>query len=332
MMHLMLFALTVLGSSSLRIGLITDASEKSRRTPPKELAEKKTALFCPCGKNCGYGTALMCQAGAFAITRHFPQQLCFVIHAENVVSADDLHFDGLKFSGLHTDAGCEQQEERAMDRGRYGQGIDRTKLDEYYTMKVREELRAQYDSTPKPQRDPWCEVVVHVRRGDVQRDYKGPQCLHNPDGLQDDQCRWESITVAQKAIERYFPNKKICVFSQGDAQNYAVLTNITDSRGQKRVKLILETEGAGGSFAYAFHQMASAPELLIAHSHFSYAAAVFNPKGQIYHTPHSILTPLKGWIELKGLESFQDDATYVKSTEPGTKEWSSHFESGDDLA
>lgn len=138
--------------------------------------------------------------------------------------------------------------------------------DEFFSKEVRDELRASYWSNTKMGRDSDCEVVFHDRRGDA--------TLGG-----DVQLRSSGNELLRITIERQFANKRVCIISQGQPAEFGPLQKMLN------VKLKLDD-----STQEAFHNMLTAPELVIGHSSLSWAAGILST-APVYFFPFAQTVP-----------------------------------------
>jgi len=253
------------------------------------LSVEKNKNYIECHKTSGFGTQLLCQVGAFAVARHDSDTTCFKYFSFDASGLHDRNkkypFDPKQFTGLKTDDECESVTKGARfsttKSKPHGFATVSEGPDAFYTQKVRDELRSLYDSTPKPARDESCQVAVHVRRGDMgdAKSRRNHGCDHCDE-------RWTDAELIVEAVE-HFGNKSVCVFSEGRPKDLKQL------EAKQNVKIILD-----GAVTESFNNFVTAPELVIAHSHFSYSAALYNTKGKIYYYGNFWLKPLQSWMRL----------------------------------
>ena len=122
---------------------------------------------------------------------------------------------------------------------------------EYYTEEVLSEIREMYYSNPKPKPCKY-DVAIHIRRGDITNRHTD-RWIPNADYVK-----------YIKAIKRKHPDYSICVYSEGEIENFKALE-------REGVFFKLNT-----SIFRVFHDFVTAKVLLIAPSAFSYTAALLS--------------------------------------------------------
>jgi len=219
-----------------------------------------------CSRTDGFGSQYQCQMVALAIARHDGK--CF-------------KYIGFRRHGFHHHSGHRLQTGLKSDNCTHGQEWDIQtatilhKLghtaDDFWTDAVRSELRNLFWSAQRETQSSsttLCEVALHIRRGDAGGD------------------RFISNEVYHDAIATQFPNKKVCVVSEGRPADFGSIQAL------QNVELILTSDTG-----YAFQQLVAAPELVISQSSFSYAAALLN-KGQIWYVKGFWHDALKDWRQV----------------------------------
>merc|ERR1719231_114946 len=114
-----------------------------------------------------------------------------------------------------------------------------------------------YWTKEKNDRDDDCEVVIHERRGDAQMNGTV-------------QIRSTGNELLKSTIEQKFAVNKVCIISQGQPEEFGPLGTMPN------VKLRLTD-----STPEAFHNMVTAPKLVVGHSSLSWAAAILR-NGPVY--------------------------------------------------
>jgi len=288
----------VLGCSALKVAIKKDHKEK-RTGAIADLAKP----FVKCDKDDGLGAQVHCKMVAFAKSRHDGK--CY-FHAEFVTrgfhhattSSSEATKKVNEFMGLHTDT----------DKNCTGppQGLGKastfsaeTEVDTYFTPEVRAELRAMYWSTPKPvETDKLCQVAFHVRRGDV-------SAGHSPE-------RFTSNEAIVEAINLNFAHKTVCIFSEGSPSDFGKIQ-------QMKVRFHLN-----GDALTAFHNLVSAPELVIAKSSFSFSAGVLN-SGNVFYLQKFWHNVLGAWSQTKASKSFASTVSEDSMIEPPKSDVASEF-------
>lgn len=158
-------------------------------------------------------------------------------------------FDATSFVGLKSDADCRGNHTFTI-RGHPKKW--RRFVDRLFSKQIRDELRASYWSNAKIDRDSDCEIVFHDRRGDAKKNGNI-------------QIRSSGNQLLQSTIERKFADKKVCIISQGQPEEFGLLQTMPN------VKLKLND-----STQEAFHNMVTAPKLVIGHSSLSWAAGILS--------------------------------------------------------
>ena len=158
---------------------------------------------------------------------------------------------------------------------------------------------------PLPARHEECEVAVHIRRGDAAAIPK----------------RFTPNDVVRRALETHFASSSyddeeeeedddddndesgqcrsgalvVCIFSEGKEEDFE-LGDLSQSSGID-IRYHLDESVLG-----TFHNLVTAPELVIAKSSFSYAAALLST-GKVYYLDEFWHAPLDDWTHLTGSSS-----------------------------
>lgn len=239
-----------------------------------------------CKKADGFGAELHCKLAAFANARHnnkcyyhapFSHRLQKYGTNGKHPNSNDIDLDA--FVGLKSDQGCKELTSENM-KGKWhsAKGPVESQLDAYYAPEVRAELRRMYDEAPnkKPKLED-CEVAIHMRKPSS-KDRAGHHYHHI--------WRWSSNAVIYEVISTKFKDKKVCVFSEGQPEDFGKIGELDNA------KLFLD-----GKADWAFHNFVQAPELVIAKSSMSYTAALLN-QGKVYYLDYFWHHMLQDWEKI----------------------------------
>lgn len=224
-----------------------------------------------CTKSDGFGALLTCKLAAFATARHDGSCYAHVDFYTGAFHANGKYMDAEKLTGMHADEGCKQK--GAKNIGNDGIfKIQKEGLDNYYTDEVRDELNRNFYADGKKPLNTSCEVVFHVRRGDVAKDHNGNRFTPN--------------NVIQDAMERNFKGKKICIYSEGLPKDFGTIQNVPNV-----------TFHLNDSVEDTFQALVEAKHLVIAKSSFSYDAGIFN-RNNVYFISRFWHTMLADWKQV----------------------------------
>ena len=238
--------------------------------------------ICIDGKSDGFGAQYQAKMSGIALSRKESRCYCHEPFKtmEHLDDTGESVADMEAFCGLRSDRCCDRTD---MSTVPISDAVHWAKRpSEYYSDDVLAEIRAMYDSGPKPRVPSECDIVIHARRGDTDPSHQYAK-RHHPQG----DPRFTSDSRIAKTIERMkhdFPGEQICVFSEGKK---------TDFRLPRDVKLYLN-----GSVRSVFHAMVSAPRLVIADSSFSYTAGLINQNAVYTTNPEWWHKPLDRWHQL----------------------------------
>jgi hypothetical protein len=148
----------------------------------------------------------------------------------------------------------------------------------FYNYKTLGHIRQYYWDTPKPNRSE-DEIVVHIRRGDVQINRGGDRRRrHTPNP-------WYNITIPKLA--QLYPNYTIAIHSEGDMDEFQ---SIMDNWNQDLIERV--SWKLSEPYIYdqkfdlptAFHDMVTAKVLLQSKSGLSYTAGLYC-EGDVFSMP-----------------------------------------------
>jgi hypothetical protein len=164
----------------------------------------------------------------------------------------------------------------------------------YYTDHVLNIIRSHYWSTEKP--DPSdCEIVVHIRRGDVQPHRGGDRRQRHMKN------RWYNH-VLPRVVAKYPSHYKMAIYSEGKFEEFAPIIE------NWPIDLIDRTEFrlADPNLSFqefdmltAYHHFVTAKVFIMSKSGLSYTAGIFNESSDIYFVgsrARGQRLPLRHWI------------------------------------
>ena len=161
----------------------------------------------------------------------------------------------------------------------------------FYNSSVLDTIREYYWSTPKPQESE-NEIVVHIRRGDVQPHNGGDRARRHLPNV------WYNTQIPD-IVSRYPSHYKITIHSEGEMPEFESITDGWPQDIVDRTVFKLDT-----CLTTAFHEMVTAKVLLMSKSGFAYTSAILNTndiffvrsgaRGQKIPLGHWIRTPWGG--------------------------------------
>lgn len=163
----------------------------------------------------------------------------------------------------------------------------------YYTDHVLNIIRSHYWSTEKPNPSD-CEIVVHIRRGDVQPHRGGDRRarhMHNS---------WYNHNIPRVA-QKYPSHYRIAIYSEGEVEEFApIMDNWPKDLIDRTVFRLASPSLSFQEFDMltAYHHFVTAKVFIMSKSGLAYTAGVFN-EGDVYFVGSGArgqTLPLRHWI------------------------------------
>lgn len=170
---------------------------------------------------------------------------------------------------------------------------------DFYNEKTLNHLRTMYWSTPKPPNVEE-EIVVHIRRGDVQPFRPGDRRrrhMHNP---------WYNVMIPSVAA-MYPDHYRIAVHSEGPPEEFSSITDMWPPDLIQRTKFKLAQDDVREqeySLTTAFHEMVTAKVFLGSKSGLSYTSSILC-EGDVYFAPSHARGQSRGLQHWKNVRSIK---------------------------
>jgi hypothetical protein len=140
----------------------------------------------------------------------------------------------------------------------------------FYNSRVLDAIRGYYWSAPKPPSSD-CEIVVHIRRGDVQPHRGGDRKRrHTPNN-------WYNRVIPAVALE--YPHYKIAIHSEGQMSEFESIMDDWPLHLTDRVTFKLAQDSVTNQqfdLLTTFHDMVTAKVLVMSRSGLAYTAGILN--------------------------------------------------------